>query len=217
MKSLTVKGRQREGLGKKDAKRLRGQELIPAVLYGNDKVIHLAVPFSELRPLVYTPNVYLIDLEVGNETYKAMIKDIQWHPVKEEALHVDFLKVDEDKPLKIDVPISLVGMAKGTRAGGRLRTNIRKLRVKALAVNIPDAIEIDITKLAIGDSIKIEDLKFENLKFLDNKSSMIVSVISTRQAMSAMALPEDDEAEETAEGAEGEEGETPEAAETSEQ
>ena len=215
MKSLKVTGRKREGLGKKDAKRLREKELVPGVLYGRDKVIHLAVPFSELRQLIYTPNVYLIDLEVDGEMYKAMIQDIQWHPVEEKALHIDFLKIDDDNPIKIDVPINLIGMAKGIKAGGRLRNNLRILRVKALADDLPDNIDIDISNLDVGDSIKIEDLEYDKLKFLDSRSSMIVSIISSRAAMAAMALPEDEEEEEETEEA-GEEGETSEAAEASE-
>ncbi len=219
MKSLKIVGQKREGLGKKDAKKLREQGLVPGVLYGKDEVTHLAVPFSDIRPFVYTPNVFLIDLEIDGEVYKAMIQDVQWHPVEEQILHIDFLKIEEDKPMKIGVPVKLVGTAKGIKAGGKLKINMRKLRVKALAANLPDAIEIDVTKLAIGDSIKVGQLQRENLEFLDNKSNLIVGVVSTRVAKSAMMLPEDEE-EEGAEGEEsGSEGgaETSEAAESSEQ
>jgi large subunit ribosomal protein L25 len=216
MESLKITGQKRESLGKKDAKKLREQGLVPGVLYGKDEVTHLAVPFSDLRSFVYTPNVYLIDLEIDGEVHKAMIQDVQWHPVDEQILHIDFLKIEADKPVKIGVPVKLVGTAKGIKAGGKLKVNMRKLRVKALAENLPDAIEIDITKLAIGDSIKVGELQRQNLEFLDNKSNLIVGVISTRVAKSAMSLPEDEE-EEGAEG-EGEEGaESSDAAESSEQ
>ncbi|SHF86676.1 LSU ribosomal protein L25P [Mariniphaga anaerophila] len=198
MKLLTVEGHKREALGKKDAKKLREEKLVPGVLYGNDEVVHLSVPFASLRPLIYTPNVYLIDLEVDGKTYTAMIQDVQWHPVEEEILHIDFLKIDADRPVKIAVPVKFVGMAKGAKAGGKLKVNMRKLRVKALADNLPDAIEVDITKLAIGDSIKVGQLQKENLEFLDNKSNLIVGVVSTRAAKSVTALDDDDE--------EGEEG-----------
>lgn len=216
MESLKIAGQKRVSLGKKDAKKLREQGLVPGVLYGKDEVTHLAVPFSDLRPFIYTPNVYLIDLEIDGEVHKAMIQDVQWHPVDEQILHIDFLKIEADKPVKIGVPVKLVGTAKGIKAGGKLKVNMRKLRVKALAENLPDAIEVDITRLAIGDSIKVGELQRENLEFLDNKSNLIVGVISTRVAKSAMALPEDEE-EEGAEG-EGEEGaEASETAESSEQ
>lgn len=215
MKSLKITSQKREGLGKKDAKKLREQGLVPGVLYGKDEVTHLAVSFSDLRPFVYTPNVFLIDLEIDGEVHKAMIQDIQWHPVEEHILHIDFLKIEADKPVKIGVPVELVGTAKGIKAGGKLKMNMRKLRVKALAENLPDTIKVDITKLGIGDSIKVSELQRENLEFLDNKSNLIVAVISTRVAKSAMTLPEDEE-EEGAEGSEGEAGSS-EAAESSEQ
>jgi large subunit ribosomal protein L25 len=221
MKSLKITGQKRESLGKKDAKKLREQELVPGVLYGKDEVTHLAVPFSDLRPFIYTPDVYIIDLEIDGEVVKAMIQDIQWHPVEEQILHIDFLKIEADKPVKIGIPAKMVGTAKGIKAGGKLKVNMRKLRVKALAENLPDTIEIDISKLGIGDSIKVGELQRANLEFLDNKSNLIVGVISTRVAQSAMMLPEDEEEE----GAEGEESEgegeggaeSSEAAESSEQ
>lgn len=218
MKSLKIEGQKRENLGKKESKKLRQQGLVPGVLYGKDDVIHLSVPFSDLRPFAYTPNVYLIDLTVDGETYQAMIQDIQWHPVEEQMLHIDFLKIEEEIPVKIDIPIQFTGLAKGIKAGGKLKTNMRKLRVKAVAQHLPDVIEIDVTKLGIGDSIKVEELKRENLEFLNNKSNMIVGVVSTRVAQSAMMLPEDEEEEAESEGEAGEEGgESPEAAESSEQ
>jgi large subunit ribosomal protein L25 len=222
MKSLKIEGRKRESVGKKDAKKLREQGLVPGVLYGKDEVTHLAVPFSDLRPFIYTPNVYLIDLEIDNKVVKAMIQDVQWHPVEEQILHIDYLKIEADKPVKIGVPVNLVGTAKGIKAGGKLKVNMRQLRVKGLAENLPDTIEIDVTKLGIGDSIKVAQLQRENLEFLDNKSNLIVGVISTRVAQAAMMLPEDEE-EEEAEGAEGAESEgeggseAAEAAESSEQ
>jgi large subunit ribosomal protein L25 len=216
MKSLKITGQKRESLGKKGAKKLREQGLVPGVLYGKDEVTHLAVSFSDLRPFVYTPDVYLIDLEIDGEVHKAMIQDVQWHPVEEQILHIDFLKIEADKQVKIGVPVQLVGTAKGIKTGGKLKVNMRKLRVKSLAENLPDTIEVDITKLAIGDSIKVGELQRENLEFLDNKSNLIVGVISTRVAKSAMSLPEDEEEEGAEEGGEGG-AEASEAAESSEQ
>ncbi len=214
MKSLKIKGQKREGLGKKETKKLRENGLVPGVIYGGDEVIHVTIAFSELRSFVYTPNVYLVDLEIDGEIIKAMIQDIQWHPVDEEMLHIDFLKVEADRPVKINIPVKLTGMAKGTRAGGRLKVSLRKLRVKALAENLPDFIEIDITKLGIGDNIKVGQLQRENLEFLDKKSNPIVGVISTRVAMAGMSLSDEEEEEGAAD--EGEEA-SPEAAETAEE
>ena len=212
MKSLVVEGKKRETLGKKEAKRLRTENIVPAVLYGGDEVIHFAVSFSDLRKLIYTPNVYLIDLDIEGEKYKAIIQDVQWHPVEEQILHIDFLKVEDDKAVKISIPVQLKGMAKGIKAGGKLKNNLRRLKVKALAENLPDVITIDVTELAIGQSIKVEDLEYDNVEFLDSSSSMVVSIITSRAAKSALgSLPEDEE-EEAAE-VEGEaEGEADEAA-----
>src|SRR5690554_3865489 len=199
MKSLKITGQKRDGLGKKEAKKLRVQGLVPGVLYGNDEVIHLTIAFSDLREFVYTPSVYLVDLNVDGTEYKAIIQDIQWHPVEEQILHIDFLKVEENAPVKIGVPVELVGTAKGIKAGGKIKFNLRKLRVKAMAENLPDTIKVDITKLNIGDSIKVEQMKLDNIEFLDNKSNLIVGVISTRVAKSeAVVLDEEEEEEGTA-------------------
>jgi large subunit ribosomal protein L25 len=203
MKSVSVKGTKRESLGKKQAKRIREQGDVPAVLYGHEELMHISVPFSELRKLIYTPNVYLIDLDIDGEVHKAIIQDMQWHPIEEQVLHIDFLKVEDDKPVKISLPIVLTGRAKGIKAGGKLKQNMRKLKVKALAEHLPDTIEIDITKLGIGDGYKVEELERANLEFLDNKSNLIVGVISSRAAAAGMLLPEDEEEEEGAEGEEG--------------
>ncbi len=215
MKTLKIEGQKRESLGKKGAKKLREQGLVPGVLYGKENAIHLTVPFSELRHFVYTPSVFLIDLVIEGETHKAMIQDLQWHPVDEQILHIDFLKIEEDKPVKIGIPVITKGLAKGIKAGGKLKVNMRKLRIKALAADLPDTIEIDVTNLFIGDSIKVGELQREKLEFLDNKSNLIVGVISTRVAKSAIILPEDEE--EGEEGAAEAEATSDNAAEQSEQ
>lgn len=185
MKSLTIKGEARKSLGKKDAHKLRVVEKAPAVLYGGETPIHFSVDFSELRHMIYTPNVYLIDLNIDGTVYKAIMKDIQWHPVDEIVMHVDFLQINEDKPIKIEVPIKVSGHAKGIKAGGKLSTNLRRLKVKALAGDLPDTINIDVTKLGLGQSIKVGDLKQANVEFLDPKSNVVVSVAITRAARSA--------------------------------
>ena len=196
---MIVKGQKREALGKKDAKKLRSQELVPAVLYGTDEVIHFAVPSSELRNLVYTPSVYFVDLDIDGDKHLALIQDMQWHAVEEQILHIDFLKIQEDKPVKIDVPVKIIGMAKGIKAGGKLKINLRRLKVKALAAHIPDTIDINVTKLGLAQSIKVADLKMDNIEFLDNKSNVVVTVAITRAARSAAgaAAPEEEEEEET--------------------
>ena len=186
MKSLVIKGQERKSLGKKDAKALRAAEKAPAVLYGGETPIHFSVDFAEMRNLVYTPNVYLIDLDIDGTTHKAIMQDIQWHPVDEQILHVDFLRISDDKPVKMEVPINVTGFAKGIKAGGKLNTNLRRLKVKALPVNMPDAVDIDITELDLGEGIKVADLNVENVELLDAKSNVVVSVAITRAAKSAL-------------------------------
>lgn len=214
MKTVKVAGQKRDALGKKVAKKLREQELVPSVLYGGDQVVHLTVPFSEMRKIVYTPDVYLIDLDVDGETFRAIIQDIQWHPVEEKILHIDFMLVTDDKPVVINLPVIYKGLAKGVKAGGKLKKNMRLLKVKALAENLPDAITIDVTKLGIGDSIKVSQLQRPNLEFMDNKSNLIVGVVSTRVAQAGMALPEEEEDVEGEMASESEGAESVEATET---
>jgi large subunit ribosomal protein L25 len=197
MKTVVVKGQKRKSLGKKESKKLRSQEIVPSVLYGGDEPIHFAVPVSELRKVIYTPSVFLINLEIDGEIHPAIMQDIQWHPVEETILHVDFLRIQEDKPIKINVPINVIGLAKGIKGGGKLKINLRRLKVKALAKNIPDAIDIDVTRLGLSESIKVSELKVDNIELLDNKSNVVVAVVITRAAKSAAGTgggsAEDDE------------------------
>ena len=196
MKTLLVKGQKRNSLGKKEAKLLRSQEIVPAVLYGNGDPIHFSVVFSEMRQLVYTPGVFLIDLDIDGTIYPAMMQDVQWHAVEEQILHVDFLKIEENKKIKIEVPVKVVGLAKGIKAGGKLKTNLRRLKVKALAKDIPDTIDINVTKLGIGQSIKVADLDLKNIELLDKKSNVVVAVTITRAAKSSTgAVVEEEEVE----------------------
>jgi large subunit ribosomal protein L25 len=198
MKTLVVKGQKREALGKKDAKSLRTKELVPAVLYGAGEPVHFSVPFSEMRQVVYSPGVFLIDLDIEGTVYHAMMQDIQWHAVEEQILHIDFLKIEDNKKIKIDVPVKVKGLARGIKAGGKLKTNLRRLKVKALAKDLPDNIEIDVTKLAIGQSIKVADLSLKNIEILDKKTNVVVAVTITRAARSAAGVVVEEEEEETA-------------------
>ena len=202
MKTLVVKGQKRETIGKKEAKKLRAQEIIPAFLYGGEEPVHIAIPFSELRHLIYTPSVFLIDLDIDGTIYPAMMQDIQWHPVDEQVLHVDFLKIEDGKPIKIEVPVAISGLAKGIKQGGKLSKNLRRLKVKALAKDLPDTIDIDVTEVALGQSIKVADISIDNVELLDTKSNVIVAVTITRAAKSAAGAGGVDEEGEGEEGAE---------------
>lgn len=186
MKSVIIKGELRAAVGKKDAKKLRVDEKVPCVLYGGDENIHFCADFSEFRKIIYTPNIYFVELEISGKNYKAIMQDIQWHPVKEEILHVDFLRIHDDKAVKVDVPVKVEGYAKGMRSGGKLKLNLRCLKVKALPANIPDYITVNIEKLELGQSIRVNQINVDNMELLNSKSIPVVTIVITRAARAAM-------------------------------
>ncbi|MGD9557217.1 MAG: 50S ribosomal protein L25/general stress protein Ctc [Mangrovibacterium sp.] len=185
MKSVEIIGSKRAALGKKETKKLRSAELVPCVLYGGEEPIHFQTSAAEFRKIIYTPNVYLIDLNIDGTTYKALMQDVQFHPVEEQILHCDFLKITNEKPVKIEVPVKVEGYAVGMRAGGKMKLNLRRLKVKGLAKDIPDSITVNIEDLDLGQSIKVGQLKFENLEFLNSKSVPVVTIVVTRAARAA--------------------------------
>lgn len=185
MKSISIKGTKRELLGKKDAKKLRAEGLVPGVLYGGEEPIHFYTPEKEYKPLIYTPNVYLVNLDIDGTVYPSIIQDSQFHPVEEKLLHVDFLRTSEDKPIKIEIPVKTEGFAKGIRKGGKLKLNLRTLKVKALPKDLPDTININVDDLDLGQSIKVGALQRENLEFLNAKAVPVVTIMVTRAARAA--------------------------------
>jgi large subunit ribosomal protein L25 len=203
MKVVSVSGSPRENVGKKDAKKLRREGLIPCVLYGGEKQIHFAIPLPSFKEIIYTPNSYLIELEIDGKKYMSVLQDSHFHPVSDDLLHADFLQVFEEVPVKISIPVRLVGNSPGVRRGGKLHLKLRKLRVKALPAELPDVIEIDISKLNVAESIKVGELKFKGIEMLDPGSSVIVTVKAAR----VMAGADDEESADEA-------GEAPAQAET---
>jgi len=187
MKSISIKGTKREVVGKKETKRLRAEGLVPGVLYGGEAPIHFYAPEKEFKPLIYTPNVYLVDLDIDGTVYQSIIKDSQFHPVEEQLLHVDFLRTSEDKMVKVEIPIKVDGFAKGIRKGGKLKQNLRTLKVKAMVKHLPDFIEINVDDLDLGQSIKVASLQRENLEFLNAKAVPVITIMITRAAKSAKA------------------------------
>jgi large subunit ribosomal protein L25 len=185
MKSISIKATKRDVVGKKDAKRLRTEELVPGVLYGGEEPIHFYAPEKEFKPLIYTPNVYLVDLDIDGTVYQSIIQDSQFHPVEEKLLHVDFLRTAENKPVKIEVPIKIEGFAKGIRKGGKLKQNLRTLKIKALVKDLPDTININVDDLDLGQTIKVGALQRDNIEFLNAKAVPIVAIIATRAAKAA--------------------------------
>ncbi len=205
MKSITIKGSQRESVGKASTKALRNAGKVPCVLYGGDKAMHFSADELSFSKIVYTPNVYtaMIELENG-EKYKAILQDIQFHPVSDKIMHVDFYQLHDDKEVTMDIPVKLEGTAPGVVAGGNLRFPYRKLRVRALPADLPDFIIGDISSLEIGDKLYVTGLKNDKYSILHPDNTVVAQVRVSRLAMSLDSL--DEEAEEAEEGvvAEGE-------------
>lgn len=193
MKTVSMSGSLRENVGKKDAKKHRREGNVPCVLYGGEEQIHFVVPERDFKNVIFTPNAYLINLDIGGKSFTAVLKDVQYHPVSDKILHVDFLQVFEDKAVAISVPLKFTGTSKGILRGGRLVKKYRKLLIKALPKDLPDEIVVDISKLNINDSIKIMELTRPNIEFLDPKTSIVVAVKTQRVVVSDEEESEDGE------------------------
>lgn len=211
MKTFSLKAQKREELGKKSTQALRKQNHIPCVMYGGEEVLHFHAHENDFNKLVYTDQVYVVEVEVDGKKHQATMQEIQFHPVTDKVLHIDFVQVFEDKPAVVSIPVKIFGSSVGILAGGKLRLKKRYLKVKGLAKDFPETLDIDITDLKIGDSFKVGELNYENLELLDPSQAMVVGVATSRLA----ALAEDEEQE--LEGEEGEDGATEEAAPSSEQ
>ena len=202
MKSITINGSQRESVGKKATKALRNAGQVPCVLYGGDKSVHFSAAELAFSKLVYTPNAHTVVIELeGGETYNAILQDIQFHPVTDRILHVDFYQVFENKEITMDIPVNYIGNPRGVRNGGVLRKNKRSLRVKALPGNLPDYIDANIEDLKIGNKLYITKLATDDYTFMHPDNTVVCLVRRSRAAV--VVDDEDDEAE-------GEEGDTPE-------
>ncbi|HZL11330.1 MAG TPA: 50S ribosomal protein L25/general stress protein Ctc [Prolixibacteraceae bacterium] len=187
MKSISIKGTKREVVGKKEAKRLRYEGLVPGVIYGGEAPIHFYAPEKAFKPLIYTPNVYLVDLDIDGTVYQSIIQDTQFHPVEERLLHVDFLRTSDDKMVKVEIPVKAEGFAKGIRNGGKLKINLRTLKVRAMVKHLPDFIGINVEDLDLGQSFKAGSLVRENLEFLNAKAVPVITIMITRAAKAAKA------------------------------
>ena len=192
MKEINVKGTARAAFGKKAAREIRKANAVPCNLYGEAKDENgapVALPFTEtndeLRNLIYSPDIYAVNLNIDGKECKAILKEIQFHPVKDNVLHVDFYEITDTKPIVMEVPIKLNGLAEGVKAGGRLAASVRKLKVKAVYTNIPERLNIDVTSLGLGKTIKVGELHFEGLELVTSKEVVVCQVKMTRGARSA--------------------------------
>lgn len=180
MKSIAISGSRRESVGKRDAKELRYQGKVPAVLYGGKNQIHFSVSATDLKNLVYTPDVQFVDLDVEGVKAHAIVQDLQFHPLTDLPLHVDFLELNESKPTTMEIPVKLTGTSPGVKTGGKLIQKLRKLRVKALPKDMPQYVEVSLEPLEVGKSVAVGDLKFDDFLITNNADDTIVSVIMSR-------------------------------------
>ncbi|WP_299128249.1 50S ribosomal protein L25/general stress protein Ctc [uncultured Winogradskyella sp.] len=198
MKSITINGSQRESVGKSSTKTLRNAGQVPCVIYGGDKSLHFSAPELAFSKLVYTPNAHTVVIALDNgETYNAVMQDIQFHPVTDRILHIDFYQTFEDKEITMEIPVQVVGTSKGVLNGGVLRRPYRKLKVKAIPSKLPDFIEVDITPLKIGSKLYITELENEDYKFLHPDNTVVCQV---RRSRLAVVDDEDEDEDEAVEG-----------------
>ncbi|MBL6950596.1 MAG: 50S ribosomal protein L25/general stress protein Ctc [Bacteroidales bacterium] len=204
MKQVSLSGTPRAYVGKKDAKKLRREGNVPCVMYGGKEQVHFSLDDKLFSKIIFTPEVFIINLDIDGTEHTTILQDVQFHPVTDRILHADFLEVSPDKPIMIAIPVKLTGTAVGVLEGGRLMTKLRKVLVKALVKDIPEFIEINIADMKIGDSIKIGDLSEDNIEFLDPDRNLIVGIRTARLIVEE--VPEEEEGEEGEEGEEDEEG-----------
>lgn len=225
MKTVSLKANPREGSGTTAANNLRKEGLVPGVIYGGENPVHFAVPAVDLNPIIYTGEFFQVDVEVDGETYTTITKDIQFHPVTDEVLHIDFLELEEGKRVKTSIPVHLEGKPVGVTEGGILQHKLLRLNVRVKPENMVEHLSLDVTDLDLGKSFKVKDLDAGEMEVLDSDNIPVASVISPRSLKSAKTktavatavgeVGEDGELLEGEEGElpEGEEGETPEGAE----
>ena len=194
MKEFDLKGQKRETVGKKATKQLRKEGLVPCNLYGEKigedgkpEALAFTIPATDLRKVVYTPHIYVLNIDIDGVKHTAIMKELQFHPVTDALLHIDFYEVNDAKPITIGIPVRLNGLAQGVRDGGRINLSIRKINVSAPYKVIPEHLDIDVTNLQLGKSIKVGDLQFEGLTLATPAEVVVCSVKATRASRSAAA------------------------------
>ncbi len=180
MKTITIEGQLRTETGKQATRQLRSQELVPGVIYGGEKEVIFSAPAKAFKNLVYTPEFQLAEVKVDGKTYRCVLKDIQFHKVSDELTHVDFLELVEDRPVIATIPIKFTGAAAGVKAGGKLITKIKSLKIKALPKYLSENIEVDLTNLELNGNIRVEDVPAENIEIMNSPRIPIASVVMTR-------------------------------------
>lgn len=183
MKTLTLSGSPRKTIGRTNAHALRREGKVPCILYGGKDIVHFEAIEKDFKHLVYTPDIHMIKLDVGGKQVDAIMQAIQFHPVTDKIMHVDFLEVIADKPVIMDIPVKIIGTSVGVKEGGKLLKKLSRIRVKALISKIPGTIDLNVEPMKIGDYIRIKDLKYEGVTFLHEQSVTIVAVKVTREVV----------------------------------
>ena len=183
MKSVSISGSSRANVGKKDAKAARAAGQIPCVLYGGTEQVHFQAEEKAFKSLIYTPEVKLADLTIDGRTYKAALKEVQYHPINDRILHVDFLQLFPEKPLTIEIPVKITGNSPGVKSGGKLVTKFRKLKVRGMVDALPEFIEVSIDKLDIGQDIRVKEIAVNGLTMLNTPTSVVVGIKTTRNVV----------------------------------
>ena len=198
MKTVEIIGFKRANLGKKEAKELRAEGKVPCVVYGGKGQVHFHAPMIHFRDLVYTPEARFVHLNIEGEEFKAILQDIQFHPVNEMILHADFLQLSEKSPVKMDIPVKFVGTAPGLIKGGKLMSKLNKLTVKAMPADMPEFIPVDVSNLDLGKTVKVGDVKQENYTIL-NSPMVSIATVAVPRALKGKGGEEGEEGEEAAE------------------
>ncbi|HOW08416.1 MAG TPA: 50S ribosomal protein L25/general stress protein Ctc [Bacteroidales bacterium] len=183
MKTIEIKGSIRNELGKKGSKKLRKDGNVPCVVYEKEGNIHFYSHENNFKNLIYTPDAHIVNLDLDGKSYKAVLQDVQFHPVTDRIIHVDFMEIYDDKPIIISLPVKITGDSVGVKAGGKLRIKKRHLKVKGFANDIPENLVIDITNVRINHSVKVGDLSYDKIELVDPKITTVLSVASSRVAV----------------------------------
>ena len=185
MKSITIKGSERENVGKKATKAVRDAGMVPCVIYGGNQPVHFVADERAFKDLVYTPNAHTVVVELNGTSYNVIMQDIQFHPVSDKILHIDFFQLSDDKEIVMEVPVKITGTSPGVLLGGVLRLNQRRLKVKALPKNLPDFVEASISELQMGNKLYVTKLDTNNFKLMHPDNTVVCQVRISRAAMKA--------------------------------
>lgn len=189
MKSISIAGSARASVGKNTAREVRAGGNIPCVLYGGSGSVHFSAPEASFKKLLYTPEVFTVQLDIDGKNYHAVMREVQVHPVSDSVMHIDFLELSADKPVVMDVPVHVVGNSIGVKQGGKLVTKVRKLKIKSLPADLPESITLNVDDLDIGKAIRVKDINLKNVEILDSPNNIVTAVQVTRQVAAAEAAP----------------------------